>query len=120
MNASPFPGNAPINSGPASTPGRAGALAVMLAIAVVAVVAVSYGIFGIALALGGWDAVEDNWVGFLGVFALLGGLLGSLVAFALAVVAKARHQAAARLWLPLVLFPALLSFVVLGEAFWWE
>jgi hypothetical protein len=51
---------------------------------------------------------------------LLGGLLASLAAFALAVVAKVKHERWALLWLPLSVLPALLAFVVLGEALWWE
>jgi len=51
---------------------------------------------------------------------LLGGLLASLAAFALAVVAQVKHERWALLWLPLSVFPALLAFLVLGEAFWWE
>ena len=50
---------------------------------------------------------------------LLGGLLASLAAFALAVVAKLKHERGALLGPPSV-FPALLAFLVLGEAFWWE
>src|SRR3970282_1951542 len=51
---------------------------------------------------------------------LFGGLLASLAAFALAVVAKVKHEQWALLWLPLSVFPALLAFLLLGEAFWWE
>jgi hypothetical protein len=74
----------------------------------------------VAYAIGGWDAIEDTWVGFLGVVSLLGGLLASLAAFALAVVAKVKHERWSLLWLPLSVFPALFAFLVLGEAFWWE
>ena len=94
--------------------------AVGLAVAVAAVVAVSYVTFALAYAIGGSDAIEDNWVGFLGGVSLLGGLLASLVAFALAVVAKAKHERRTRLWLPLSVFPALFAFVVLAEVLWWE
>jgi hypothetical protein len=87
---------------------------------VVITIAVSYTIFAVAYAIGGSDAIEDTWVGFLGVVALLGGLLASLAAFALAVVAKVKHERWTLLWLPLSVFPALLAFLVLGEAFWWE
>ena len=74
----------------------------------------------IAYAIGGADAIEDNWVGLLAMIALLGGLLASLAAFALAVVATVRHERWALLWLPLSVLPGLLAFLVLGEAFWWE
>jgi hypothetical protein len=36
------------------------------------------------------------------------------------VAARLSHDHSGRLWLPILLFPALLAFVVLGEAFWWE
>jgi hypothetical protein len=79
-----------------------------------------FAIFAVAYAIGGSGATEDNWVGFLGAVSLLGGLLASLAAFALAVVAKVKHERWALLWLPLSVFPALLAFLLLGEAFWWE
>jgi hypothetical protein len=92
--------------------GRAGAVVVAFA--------VTFAMFAVALATGGSDAIEDNWVGFLGIVSLYGGFLASLAAFALAVVARFKHERWALLWLPLSLFPALLAFLLLGEAFWWE
>jgi protein-S-isoprenylcysteine O-methyltransferase Ste14 len=80
----------------------------------------SAAIFAVAYAVGGCSATEDNWVGFLGVVSLLGGLVASLAAFALALAAKIEHEQRALLWLPFSLFPALLAFVVLGELLWWE
>lgn len=94
--------------------------AVGLAAAAAFVIATSFAIFAVAYAIGGSGATEDNWVGFLVMVSLLGGLLASLAAFALAVVAKVKHERCALLWLPLSVFPALLAFVVLGEALWWE
>jgi hypothetical protein len=81
---------------------------------------VSVAIFAVAYAVGGPGATEDNWVGFLAVVSLLGGLVASLAAFALALTAKSKHERWPILWLPLLLFPALLAFLVLGELFWWE
>ena len=52
----------------------------------------SFAIFALAYAIGGSGATEDNWVGFLGMVSLLGGLLASFAAFALAVVAKVKHE----------------------------
>ena len=46
--------------------------------------------------------------------------VGTPWAFALALAARIRHEHARLLWLPLAVFPALVLFVVLGEAFWWE
>ncbi|MEX2100526.1 MAG: hypothetical protein WEB19_03845 [Acidimicrobiia bacterium] len=88
--------------------------------AVVAVLAVSYSIFGLTWAFGGEDAVSDTFVGYLAGFALLGGILASLVAFVMAVVARVKHQRLTLLWLPMVLFPALVIIVTLVETLWME
>jgi uncharacterized Tic20 family protein len=120
MKVDPVPGRAPISGSPAPAHSGVARWAVGLAVAVAVVIAVSFAILAVAYAVGGSTATEDNWVGFLAVASLLGGLLASLAAFALAVVAKVKHERWARLWLPLSLFPALLAFVVLGEALWWE
>ena len=94
------------------------------AVAIAAVVAValvvSFAAFAAAYAVGGWAAIDDTWVGFLVVVSLLGGLLASLVAFALAVIARMKHERWGLLWLPQSLFPAIAVFLVLGELFWWE
>ena len=95
---------------------RAVGLAELVAVAV----AVSYSILGVARAVGGSGAISDNWVGMLGAVALLGGLLASLAAFAMAVAARVKHEQWALLWLPLSLFPGLLVIVVLAETLWIE
>lgn len=77
-------------------------------------------LFTVAYAVGGADATEDNWVGYLVGVAVFGGLLASLGSFLLALVAGIRHERWAVLWLPMSVFPALMAFLVLGEAFWWE
>lgn len=77
-------------------------------------------LYGIAYAVGGADATADNWVGLLVVALGLVGLVGSLVGFALAVFARIERERHRLLWLPLAVFPLILAFVVLGEAFWWE
>jgi hypothetical protein len=94
--------------------------AVGLAVAAAVAIATSFAILAVAYAIGGSGATEDNWVGFLVMVSLLGASLASLAAFALAIVAKVKHERWAPLWLPLSVFPALLAFVVLGEALWWE
>jgi hypothetical protein len=91
-----------------------------IAAAVAVAILASAAIFALAYAVGGSGATEDNWVGFLGAVSLLGGLFASLAAFALALAAKIKHEQWALLWLPFLLFPALLAFLVLGELFWWE
>src|SRR3989337_721123 len=120
MAVAPVPGHAPISVGPAHAHSRLARWAVGLAGAVVVAIAASFAIFAVAHAIGGSGATEDNWVGFLGMVSLLGRLLASLAACALAVVAKVKHERWALLWLPLSVFPALLAFLLLGEAFWWE
>ena len=120
MAVAPVPGHAPISVGPAHAHSCLARWAVGLAGAVVVAIAASYAIFAVAYVIGGSGSTEDNWVGFLGMVSLLGGLLASLAAFALAVVAKVKHEPWAPLWLPLSVFPALLAFLLLAEAFWWE
>lgn len=95
-------------------------IAFVMASAVAVFVLVAAAVFSIALAVGGEDATSDNWVGALAVVALLGGLLTSLGAFVVAAAAWISHERTRLLWLPLVVFPALLAFVVLGEMFWWD
>ena len=87
---------------------------------VIVVVALSYGVVFIALAVGGTEAIEDNFIGFLGGISLLGGLFVALVAFALGVVAKIRHEQWSLLWIPLTVFPVLFGLAALAEAFWLE
>lgn len=120
MTVAPVPGRARHSVGPAPAHNRLVRWAVGLAAAVAVAIATSFVIFAVAYAIGGSGATEDNWVGFLVAVSLLGGLLASLAAFALAVVAKVKHERWALLWLPLSVFPALLAFLALGEAFWWE
>lgn len=95
-------------------------LAFAIAACVAVVVAVAGAVFSIAFAVGGADATSDNWVGVLAVIGLVGGLMTSFGAFVIGGVAWFSHERTGLLWLPLVLFPGLLAFVVLGEAFWWE
>ena len=91
-----------------------------LAAAAPGAIAAALALFGVADAIRGSDATSDNWVGVLVGIGLFAGLLASLAGFALAVVAKVKHQPWRALWLPLSVFPAVLAFFVLGEAFWWE
>ena len=95
-------------------------VAVGLAVFVVVVIVVAYAIFFVALAIGGDDAISDTWVGYQAGFSLLGGLVVSLVALVLAIVAKVRHERSKLLWLPLSVFPTLLVLVVLAEVLSWS
>lgn len=76
--------------------------------------------YGVTYAVGGTAATEDNWVGVLVVLAVSAGLLASLLAFVLGIAAEVRREEWTLLWLPLTVFPAVVSFLVLGELFWWE
>lgn len=109
MNARPVEGGSTLAHG-----------AVMVAAAVAAVMLASFVIFGIAYLVGGSSAIDDTWVGLLVVIALLGGLLVSFVVFVIALSVVIRHERWRPLWLPLLLFPAVLSFLMVGELFWWE
>ena len=120
MAVAPVPGHAPISVGPAAAHSRLVRWAVGLEAEVAVAIATALVVFALSYAIGGSGATEDNWVGFLGMVSLLGGLLASLAALALAVVAKVKHERWTLLWLPLSVFPALLAFLLLGEAFWWE
>ena len=92
------------------------AIAALVAVAIV----VSFAVFVVAYAVGGWAAIDDTWAGFIVVVSLLGGLVASLLAFVLAVIARVKQARWRLLWLSLLLFPAIAVFLVLGELFWWE
>lgn len=120
MSTRPVRSTIPPRSRAAPGLSRLSRWAVGLAMLVVAMLVVSYAIFGVTYAVGGEDAVTDTWVGALGGAALLGGLGASLVAFVLAVVAKVTHIPHALLWLPLAVFPSLGAIVLITELFWLE
>jgi hypothetical protein len=94
--------------------------AVGLGSLVAVIVSLAYAVVLIALAVGGTEAIEDNFVGYLGGISLLGGLLVALVAFVLGVVAKVRHESWSLLWIPLLVFPVLFGLTSLAELFWLE
>ena len=104
----------------APSQGRAAHLAVTLAILSAMALASATATFAAAYAVGGARATEDNWVGYLVATLAAVGLFGSLVAFVSAIIAKASHHQERPHWLPFILFPTFLLFIVLGEVFWWE
>lgn len=110
----------PPSAGPAPGPTGLTRWAVRLAVVVAAVLAVVYSIFGLTWAFGGEDAISDTFVGYLAGYSLVGGMAVALVAFVMAVVARAKHQRAALLWLPTALFPALIVILTLAEIVWME
>jgi len=94
--------------------------AVGLATVVTALVVLFSCIFAVAYATKGSAGFSDNWVGLLGAVALFVGIFVSLVAFLLAIAARIKHEKWAWLWFPLIVFPALLAFIVIGDLFWWQ
>ncbi|MGZ8736182.1 MAG: hypothetical protein ACXWXO_02380 [Nocardioides sp.] len=119
MTVHPVPSGAPV-SGHAHSSDEQARWAIILSEVVLAFVALTAILFGIAYGIEGSSGVEDNWVGFIGAVAVLGGLAVSLAAFALGVLARIHDERRPLLWLPLSLFPAMATFLVLGELFWWE
>lgn len=94
--------------------------AVWLAAAVVGLVVLLSCMFAIAYASKGTAGFSDNWLGSLGAIGLYVGLLVSLVAFSMAITVRIKHEKWSWLWLPLIAFPALVAFIVLGDLFWWR
>ena len=120
MTASPVPGHVLVPTGHDLPPGRLARWAVGLSAVFGVASAASIAAVGIAYAVGVESAIDDTVLGwFLGCTALTG-FVGSFAAFLAAIVAKVRHEPWALLWLPLCVFPALLAFLVLGDALWWE
>lgn len=105
---------------PAATPGRLARWAIGFGGAAIALTALAIGTYAVGYAVGGEDAVSDTWVGMLSAGSYFGAVGMSLAAFVLGVTAKVKHDHSPLLWLPLAVLPALVAFVVLGEAFWWE
>ena len=93
------------------------AWAVGLAAAGLGLQVLGYAVVLIAYAVGGDDAISDNWVGAFGAVSLLGGLAALVVGFGLAAVAWTRHDRWPLLRLPLAALPAALAVIVLLELF---
>ncbi len=120
VTVAPVSDHASAPAGQGHPHGRLARLAVCLSIVFGAAFAASIAAVVIASAVGVESAVEDTVLGAsLGVTAFTG-FLGSLAAFLAAVVARVRHESWTMLWRPLCIFPALLAFMVIGEALWWE
>jgi hypothetical protein len=120
MTVGPAQHGTPHHAGLTRSHERLGTWSVALAGLVAVVLPAVYAVFGVALAVGGEDAVSDTWVGYLAGTALIAGLVVSLAAFAMAVVVTVRHESRRLLWLPLALFPVLMATVVLVEVFLME
>ncbi|WP_439939576.1 hypothetical protein ACS3YM_08235 [Nocardia sp. N13] len=91
-----------------------------LAVLALVVLVLGAALFAGAWAIGGDDAVSDNWVGMTVAVALFAGLIGTFAALLLALYEGRRSRAWSRLWLPLTAFPAVVLVVGLLEAFVFE
>lgn len=120
MKAARVPGDFRLPTGHGWARGRLAGWAVGLSALFGAAFASSVATIAIAYAVGREGAVEDSWLGVILATVALVGLVGSLAAFVLAIIAKFRHERWVLLWLPLCAFPAFALFLVLGEALWWE
>jgi hypothetical protein len=100
----------------ARRPASIGGMARRLAGLALAVLALSAALLALAWAIGGEDAVSDNWVGMTVAVGFFSGLVGSFVALVAAVLAGLHHEPWSRMWLPLATFPAVAAVVVLLEA----
>lgn len=120
MTSAPLPrrvSGSPVSGRPH---GRLPRWAVGLSLVCGAAFVVSFATVAIVYAVGAESAVEDTWLGALLPVTALVGVLGSMAAFVLAIVATVRHERWTMLRLPLGLLPAVILFLVLGEALWWE
>lgn len=120
MSVDSVSGGVPAWNGRGQPYGRLASRAVGVSAVSIAAFAASVATIGIVYAAGRGGAIEDNWLGWLLAVVASGGLLGSFVAFVMAIVARVRRERWMLLWLPLLAFPACLLFLALGEAFWWE
>lgn len=98
----------------------AGGSAWRLAVLSLMVLALAAALFGAAWAIGGEDAVSDNWVGMTVVLGLFAGVSGAFVAPVMALYAGLRREPWGTLWLPLATFPVVVAVVALLEAFVFE
>ena len=65
-------------------------------------------------------AADTGWAGALATTMVLGGLVAACCAWVLSIAAWAWGDHWRVLWLPLIVFPAVSAFLVLGDLFWWE
>lgn len=120
MTGDPVSIRSRISASGTSTTSRLVRYAVGVAAVVAVILALTGAIFIVAFSSGGSDAISDNWIGLLGAVALIGGLIASFMAFVLAITAKVKHEQSPWLWLPLLAFPILLTFVLFSEVLWLE
>ena len=90
------------------------------AVGLAGIVAVVVAGLAVAYVLEGTDVTDNPWVSFFAAVLLVIGLLIAMPAFGMAVTAKVQHETWAALWLPLLVFPALVVFVVYGQSHLWN
>lgn len=90
------------------------------ALAAIGVLLVGALVLLIAYLVGGQEAIDDNWGGFIFMIAFFGSWAMSLLAFVVAIIAKSRKEVGQSLVLPFWFFPVYTLAVVLGELFIFE
>ena len=114
MTVAPTPERTPARR---ANGGRHGSLG-RWAVALSAVSGIALALIAVGLGVGGDGFMDDNlW--FSGT-AVAVGFTAAAGACVVAIVAIANGERGRRLWVAICAFPALLVFLLLGEAFWWE
>ena len=90
------------------------------ALAAIGVLLVGALVLLIAYLVGGQEAIDDNWGGFIFMIAFFGSWAMSLLAFVIAIIAKLRKEVGQSLVVPLWLFPVYTAAVFIGEFFIFE
>ena len=90
------------------------------AVGLAGIVAVGVALLAVAYVVEGSDVTDNPWVSFSAAVLLLLALLMAMPAFGMAVTAKVQRETWPALWLPLVVFPALVVFVVYGRSHLWN
>jgi hypothetical protein len=88
------------------------------AVALSVVLGVAIAVLSIGWAVGGDSFMDGNL--WFSITTVLVGVAAALAGCATAIVARVKGERWSVLWVPLCALPALVVFVVLGEAFWWE
>jgi hypothetical protein len=114
MTVAPTPERTPARR---ANGGRHGSLG-RWAVALSAVSGIAVAVIAVGLAVGGDSFMDDNlW--FSGT-AVAVGFTAAAAACVAGIVAIAKGERRRLLWVPICVFPALVVFLLLGEAFWWE
>lgn len=117
MTVAPIPGHAPDSTVQGHPHSRLARRAVGLA----AVFGVAFATWWVGFVIGG-EAFYDrsDWGTGFAVITMLVGLVAAVAASVMAIVSLVKGERWTLLLVPLCAFPALLVFLIVGEAFWWE